>query len=351
MRWDVVLFLKGYPVKYRFGDAHYFMRAVVPGKLEALAQLLRSKLPGGEEFFDSSHPELFTAFGYRGDAKNQNHAIQIAQDRLAGFIDGVSLLVGHELPRLGSLVIVREGNDEGALIGLLFGSQWTYIKSNDQNAEDAWEEGSSKLFKQLRPFFDVVTDIHARCGTPLARQLIYSMKMYRHGVSAVMEGVEFICKWSALEGVVCAGAKRKRQTLLQRLSALFSERQAEIEATVANLWNVRNEAVHEARAFRSSQLTDSHPLVRPIARVDELFLGVVVFALAQLDDVDSLDALWEVAPTFTLPDFSKQIRPGRYRIEGTTWPVAQEPEGGKHLDALFAAGEPLSNPDLRTFPE
>jgi hypothetical protein len=339
MRWDVALFLKGYPAEFRFAAPHYFMCGVTATKLREIAHFARPQFPEAADFFDPTHPEQFSVFGFRGEADSQNAAVLFAQDCLAGIIDGLSVLLGHEQPVHAPLAILREGENADTQLGMLFGTQWTYIRTTDQEAEDRWTNHRPELFKQLWPFFDVVAGLHARSDTALARQLSHSMKMYRQGASAVMEGVEFICKWTALEGLVCAGVQwRKFEALKKRLPSLFPTRQQEIGTMVTNLWKARNEAVHEARAFRSPHVTNSHPLVGPIGNVDELFLGVATFAIAQLQNVDSVEALWDTASTFVLPDFAKHIRPGRFRIQGTTATLMDVPGGGDHLDGLFAAG-------------
>lgn len=337
MRWDIVLFLKGYPARYRFGDAHYFMLAVRTEKLEELSELSKARLPDSAPFFDAARADQFTAFGIRVDADDQQAAIDLAHDCLNGFIDGASLILGHELPRQGPLAIIREGSDDDSSVVLLVGPQWTYMNPPG-GSSSSWEAQSAQIFKELWPFFDVVAQVHARRDTDLAKQLLYSIKMYRHGVSAAMEGVEFICKWSALEGLVSAGARLKRETLVSRLRALFVARSEEMTTIVNGLWKARNDAVHEARAFRSAQLKESSPLAGPIQQTDELFLGVAIFAISHLDKAESLDALWSLAPAFEVPSFARQTRPGRFRIMGGTMPVARGLREGKYLDTLFAPG-------------
>ncbi len=349
MRWDVVLFLRGYPAEFRFAAPHYFMCGVGETKLKEIAHFARPKFPDSAAFFDSTQHEQFSAFGFRGEADSHNAAVLFAQDCLAGIIDGLSIILGHQQPVHAPLALLRAGDDEDTQLAMLFGTQWVYIRTTDQDAEDRWAGHRPILFKQLWPFFDVVAGLHARSDTALARQLSHSMKMYRQGASAGMEGVEFILKWSALEGLVCAGVyKRKFDALKKRLPSLFPSRQEEIEMMLTKLWKARNEAVHEASAFRSPNVTNSHPLVGPIANADELFLGVATFAIAQLNNVDSVEALWDTASTFALPDFAKHLRPGRFRIQGTAVKLLDVPGGGDFLDALFAAGAARFQPDPQT---
>jgi hypothetical protein len=326
MRWDLVFFLKGYPARYRFGDANYFMIGVDADELGRLAKVEEEAEPKTTAFFDPEKPEQFTAFGFRGEADDQQAAIDRALQCLQGFLDGASLLLGHESPRIGP-VMIREGDRDDARLCLLMDAQWTYMDSHDETSR-AWSEQSAQVFKHLWPFFDVVAAVHDRSVTPLAEQLVYSMKMYRRGATASLDGVEFICKWSALEGLVSVGEYPKRRKIVERLEALFRDRQAEISVLVEKLWKIRNNAVHEARPGQVAE---------PIQRVDELFLGVAVFAIAHLNRANSLDELWSFAPTFAVPAFAKNTRPGRWRILGGTMPTATSQYGGKVIEAHFAA--------------
>jgi hypothetical protein len=326
MRWDLVFFLKGYPAKYRFGDKHYFLMAVTAEKLAELATVCRERFPDSAVFFDPAQADQFTAFGYRCEAEDQQAAIDLAYTCLNGFIDGASLILGHELPRHGPVAFIREADDDDARICLMIGPQWSYFDSHDGSSE-AWADQAAQIFKQLWPFFDVIAGIHARRETALANQLIYSLQMYRYGVSAALAGVEFICKWSALEGLVSVTERPKRRRIVERLETLFADRKAEIATTVNALWDVRNNAVHEARLSGA---------VSPMQQLDELFLGVAIFAIAHLDLAESLEQLWSFAPVFQIPSFVKKTRTGRHRILGGAMPAARAIGGGRHIDGLFA---------------
>lgn len=192
MRWDVVLFLKGYPAEFRFAAPHYFMCAVTETKLKEIVHFAGPQFPEAADFFDPTQHDRFSAFGFRGEADSQNNAVLVAQDCLAGIIDGLAVLLGHEQPVHGPLAILREGDNADTQLGMLFGTQWTYIRTTDQEAEDRWANHRPVLFKQLWPFFDVVAGLHLRSDTALAGQLRHSMKMYRQGVSAVMEGCIYL---------------------------------------------------------------------------------------------------------------------------------------------------------------
>jgi hypothetical protein len=136
------------------------------------------------------------------------------------------------------------------------------------------------------------------------------MKMYRHGAATGRYGLEFICKWSGLEGLVCGGERnRKREMLLQRVPALFPAERSAIETTVKELWILRNEAVHEARAFYREHLDEGQVRALEIDNVEHLFLAAVAFTLDYLDRADSVKTLWSFAAGYQLPVFVTQKRP------------------------------------------
>jgi len=325
VRWDIVFFLKGYPAKYRFRDVNYFMIPVMAAELERLAEVERARFGDRELFFGPSKPEVFTAFGFRGEADDQDAAINRALGCLNGFLDGASLFMGHESPRIGPVLIRKPGDDDARLC-LYFAAQWSYFDSHDEQSV-AWEKQATEIYKQVWPFFDVVAGLHARSGTPLAQQLVYSMKMYRRGATTAIDGVEFICKWSALEGMVSDGGSPIRRTMIARLEALFTERKTEIECIVNKLWAIRNDVVHEAHA---------EGVVDAIQEVDRFFLGVAVFAIAHLDRANSLGELWAFAADYHLPASAQNTHPGRWRILSATMPAATARGYGKMIEELFA---------------
>ncbi len=136
------------------------------------------------------------------------------------------------------------------------------------------------------------------------------MKMYRHGAATGIYGLEFICKWSALEGLVCGGEPAgKLAMLLNRMPALFPAARTTVEEKVKEL-KLRNEAVHEARAFHTDHLSDSNMLSRlKSTRWRQLFLAVVVFAFDHLGKADSVTTLWPLVVGHQLPTFASQQRP------------------------------------------
>lgn len=344
MTWDVVFLLRGYPPEYRFFDRHYFM-AKVAEEMVALLRTLVERLPETSHFFRTSGPAEFTVIGFRVEADDEKSAMELAKHHLAGFIDGLAILVDRQLPEVSPLVHVRKTGDADVRLFLTGEPTWAYLHPKDPASAANWRERGEKVFRALFPFFDIASGLHPRRDTSLSRQLLYSMKMYRHGAATGIYGLEFICKWSALEGLVCGGERDgKRALLLDRVPALFPAERPAIETTVKELWILRNEAVHEARAFYSEHLDDGQLLALEIDKVEHLFLAVVVFALDHLDRADSVKTLWPFAAGYQMPAFVTQKRPSDMpRFAVTNFLLNPHLIGtgvGALIDAAFASQTP-----------
>jgi len=307
MKWDVAFILGAYPMDYRFVDKHYFMVDVTDAHIDATLKHT-AHLPEVVSFFATRKTTKYTALGFRIDAEKWEEALKEAIEQAEGFIDGLAILLDRSLPTICPLVHVRRVGDKDAILVQLGEPGWAYVKAKEANIEDAWRERCSQVFQAVNPFFDIVAGVHSRRNTALSRQLLYSMKMYRHGASTGVYGLEFICKWSALEGLVCGGEQPKKPLIISRLSALFEDQHEKLP-DLQHLWALRNEAVHEARAFHSDHLHEAKPLAIEIHQVENLFRCAVIFALAHVDRADSLGSLWSHAGSYRLPKFAVEPRP------------------------------------------
>ena len=305
MKWDIAFLVRNYPREYRFSDQHYMMVDVHQRHLDLLQKHTASRSPEIAAFFAGARSDVYMAVLYRTETTEEGDAMELARHVLEGFIDGIAVLVDRNLPKVCPLVQIRRDEEPNSYLIELGDEGWAYLQPKNPGSEAAWQKRCKMLFQTLFPFFDVVAQVHSRRNTSLSRQLMYSMKMYRHGAATGVFGLEYICKWSALEGLVCGGEPHKKLALLKkRIPQLFPNQSSAIEAKVAELWELRNEAVHEARAFDSDYLHEA-PLLGPqIEEVELLFSAVVMFALANIDLADSVQTLWELAASFTLPEWA-----------------------------------------------
>ena len=306
MKWDIAFLMRDYPRKYRFADRNYTMVDVHAGHLDLLREHT-ADMPGVAPFFAGAHANTYSAAVFRIEAGSEDNAIELTRHILEGFIDGLALLVDRNLPKVCPLLQVRRDDERDSYLIELGDPGWVYFQPKDPTSDKVWQQRCKMVFHMLFPFFDVIAQLHPRRDTSLSRQLMYSMKMYRHGAATGVFGLEYICKWSALEGLVCGGERHRKLALLKkRIPKLFLNESSRVAAKVAELWKLRNEAVHEARAFDSDYLHEA-PLLGPqIEEVELLFSTVVIFALANIDRADSVQALWTYAASFTAPEWAKK---------------------------------------------
>lgn len=308
MKWNLAIYLKGFPEHYRFRDQHYFMAPVT----EEHVQLLKAcaeKMPADKRFFENTPATALTVVAFCVEAKDQEEALVAALHQVEGIIDAISLVTDGALPNYCSLVEMREGDSPDSQIVHAAAPQWIFMESDNDEPAALWRDRNDKLFAAINPFLDIASGAHPRCGTPLCRQLLYSMKMFRWGRTVGDFGLEFVCKWSALEGLVCGGeTSNKTQLLRSRIPLLFPN-SINTKATVEKLWKFRHEAVHEARAFHSDKLHDSPPFAVEMDEVELFFRAVFVFALASVNTAATVKDLWSSTAGFSAPPEVLQQRP------------------------------------------
>lgn len=162
------------------------------------------------------------------------------------------------------------------------------------------------MVRRFVPFFDVASGEHKNADSELARQLVLSMRLYRYGCEVgtydAAYGVEFLCKWAALEGLIRgkSGPPQIADTLKDRVPLVFpaSER-SKIKGIVKKLWKFRNDAAHGAKVFYFPHMDESHPLAIEMDEVDRLFVAVAGFAINHLNDVMKVEELWVNARNYT----------------------------------------------------
>jgi hypothetical protein len=132
--------------------------------------------------------------------------------------------------------------------------------------------------------------------------------MYRHGVSATSFAVEYICKFSALEGLVCEKQDKKAALLRNRLPQLFRRDPLVTADKIQKLWNDRNAAIHESAGFYSAHAAGSRPVQAFMNEIDYLFRGTVAFVIDGLKKRRNLPELWATVQSFELPPWAL-VRP------------------------------------------
>jgi hypothetical protein len=339
LRWDVVFLLKNYPTDYRLQGPHFRTVDVGEASVKAIAKATRKKI-GASAFFSDTDFTQLRALVFRVYASNQSDAIDLARHRLDALLDGVSLVVDRNVPKVWPFVQIRRDEDPSSYLVETRGDDWAYFNAKEESSNIRWQEQQRELFRSLLSFFDIAMSLHPSGNSPLSRQLLYSMKMFRHGAMTGIFGLEYLCKWSALEGMICGGEQGKKRLLLTRMPMLFPTKGPEFLETLAKLWNIRNEAIHESRAFDSDHLHEASALGPHIETVEFLFRNVVIFALSRIAQVDTVESLWHGVGSYK-PITVIQERPAdmpRLAMKKFVMPIGVTiKNGGTVIDSVFAS--------------
>jgi hypothetical protein len=348
--WQIAFLVRDYPEELRtLGPAHF------NGQIdETFLDLLRKT---GErsilDFLGHDVANRFIWVAFEVDAESRLDAIAEARHRVEGLVDGASFWGDNEWPSISGFVWVGQADDPNLQIVLHHRQVWIEMLNTATESRAAWKQRNEELRTRVNRFFSLALDQHSRATTPLSRQIRHSMRMFRHGKHSGSWGVEFICKFCALEGLVCGDEQRRKgEKLRQRLAVLFRDSSVQFVERIEKLWRYRSEAVHTARAFDSGNLDDGAPLGVHLEEIEYFFAGVLVFALEQVVTVDDVTALWQNAGTYTLPDFARLQRPRdfpKYAVPNMEIPTRIQMAGGgailkQHLTAARARFEAANAP-------
>jgi hypothetical protein len=244
----------------------------------------------------------FTAAIFRNEYADERDGFSEAFEKLSGILDGYAFLIEDTNLEVCPLVLVRERDEPDAKIKIFGSRAWISWGSPAENAEQAWQARRTQLLQRFLLFFETVANDDTQFDTEVVNQLGLSAKMFRHGRKSESYGIEFLCKFTALEGLVCGPREHGHGKLLkQRVSSLFRTRNG-VEAEVEKLWKMRCEASHQGKAFSSKFSAVIEPL-------EQLTLGVMVFALDSLTAVKTIEELWDKAASYSLPPEVVMERP------------------------------------------
>ena len=349
--WQVAFLVRDFPAELRtLGPTHF------NGTIDEhfLTQLRKLGEPSILEFLGPHTPKRFIWVAFSVEAENRLEAIGEARHRMEGLIDGASFWGDNVFPRISEFVWVGAADHPDLQIIHFHRQIWIEMPLAAPASNATWQERNRELQVRVNRFFGLALNQHSKSMTPLARQIRHSMRMFRHGRESGSWGVEFICKFCALEGLVCGDEQHdKAKKLKQRLVALFRDSSAEFVGRIRKLWEFRSGAVHTARAFDAGDLDDGAALGVHLEGIEHLFAGVLVFALEQIPDVNDVDALWRAVGGYCLPDFARLERPKdfpRYAVPQMELSTAVTMARGgdllrKHLQAARAAYEAHNAPD------
>jgi len=303
-QFDVVFFLKRFPSKVAIYDHHLFAHRVAPNVPAAIIKSVTGLQ--FSDFFEEHCPGL-ASVGQRIEAGSVDEALDRTRYSADAMIDAFSIALDRgDVPRIANLALVIDSADGVGKWMAFSPTSWIKFSPEKPDATEGLPGHSQSLLNSVTPFFNVIAGIHPNHDCQLARQVTQSMKMHRHGATADSFAIEFICKFSALEGLVCALQSGKRRLLTERLPLLFRDDGRITPERVANLWESRNAAVHESAGFYSSHSAGSKSVQTHLNDLDMLFRGTMVFAIAHLESCPTVADLWKKAAAYELPPWSRR---------------------------------------------
>jgi hypothetical protein len=234
-------------------------------------------------------PHISAVF-QRNTVADERESFERAHSEVTAVLDTYSLFT-FEPPKLLPVVIAcEEGNEKARVSSFDFeGTGEVYIGE----AAEKFQKRTPFLLKRLLLAFDLSLSDGQGYQTELAERLRVFARMVRHGRTAHNKQVQYLCKFTAIENLVCGSRPSGRGPLLkQRLPALFKQRLT--SQRVDELWKLRCGASHEGSG-------DWVAFVGALADIDYLVIGCAVFAVDHLDSVANLEDLWNRVEQYQLP--------------------------------------------------
>lgn len=316
--FHISFFAFGIPEEHYVRDESYYCAKVghnAPEGLRSLAQVI----PAFGNFLAGRPTDLLTAISYKLEAPSLKSAIDEALFRINGFLDAFCIIKEIEAPALSPAILVRINRGPDLEAYLVRDSGWAHSHSKEGTEKIGWKDHERKMLDLMLPLFDISSGLTPHKGTELAVQLQHSARIFRAGVKSENFGIDFLCKFAALEGLVCGQNRQRKEKLLkERLGHLFRSA-SPVDLMITKLWQKRSHAIHKGEIFEHALLPNSYPLQALTNDIHYLFSGTIAFALANLDAV-TVDELWARASSFDLPDWLLKPNPSHaHRLAISLW--------------------------------
>lgn len=308
MKFDIAFFVKGIP--------HNFLVWRRTSSLASIDQKAITMLSTHEKdsreiadflrFNPSSSPVLAV---FRIGAEDESKAIELAHAKMEALMDGYNLLAEETL-KLCPIVAIRYGDSNDAIGKVYRNAAWASFHSKDPQSTMKWNCRKELMASKLMDYFAFATRSSVGDESEAEKQLRYSLQMFRFGTLASVRAVEFLCKFSALEGLVCGShTSDKEKKLVERLTNLYDDESLLSRGNLTKTWIARCSASHQARPASGDDEDLNRAFLEEIIMVDRLFENVVYFILDQAPSYCDLDCIWSSAKGYTLPQIITDGRP------------------------------------------
>ena len=340
LRWDVQFFFKT-PTQFPLLAAEDLRIAMVTKSGWAQIIKLQEKLPSLKRFLENAHKHYILICSIRASANTAHEAIFKAHGRFETYLDSLAV-AGFCIPAISAVIVVRQGNEPTAEVMEFHRDKWLQASPATTVEHESWTARSEEIMQHLLPVISQLIEKSPDDHNELAWRALHSAKLFRRGVESSHFGMEFLCKFAALENLVIGGEfLNKGERIRDRLSALVEDVLPDAKKSISELWKRRHPLVHEARLEFIDEDPEAFPVHIHMETLNWLFQVTFVFLSDHFGSVTSLDELWKCAAKYRVPDKICNTRPKEIaRFPATTW---SEKCGivwngaGKLIDSLWAA--------------
>lgn len=308
MKRDIAFFVKGIPHKFLVSRHTSSLASFGENALTLLSNHEKDSRGIADflKFNVSSRPVLAV---FRIVADDEVKAIEWAYRKIEALMDGYNLL-SEETLKLCPVVAIRDGESNDAIGKSYQSAGWATFHAKDSRSTMKWESRKALFASKLMDYFTAATRSSQGNASEVETQLHYSLRMFHCGALANVRAVEFLCKASALEGLVCGShTSGKEKKLVERLTNLDDYGRLVTASSLSKIWTARCTVSHQARPASGDNEDLNRAFVEEIIAVDRLFESAVYFILEQAPYHGDLDSIWDSAKGYTLPEIITDGRP------------------------------------------
>jgi hypothetical protein len=320
VRWDVQFFLKT-PTQFPVLSGDDLGVATVTKSGWAQIVELQEKLPALKRFLGNVDAQYVLICSIRAFAETAHKAIFKAHARLESYIDSLAV-AGFCIPAVSSVIVVRKGDEPNAEVMEFYRDKWLEGAPSSEIQRKSWTERSDQIIQHLLPLLSQLIEKSPSDHNELAWRALHSAKLFRRGVESRNFGMEFFCKFAALENLVVGGESslKKGEKIRNRLTALVGDVLPNAECSIGELWNRRHALVHEARFEFIGDDPEAFPVHIHMETLNWLFQVTFVFLSDHFGSAASLSELWKRTNEYRIPDKVRDTRPKEIaRFSASTW--------------------------------
>lgn len=334
-KWDIGFFLSGVRPEHRIVSDNLRMAPLGDVGTKIYDELAK-KFPDFAEFRRKAGKSGVIIASVRVMETSQAEGVSTAYKLLTHVLDGLSLVSEFPVDVAPTLIARMQGSEEASVIRWR-AHAWMAIETRDSAIVKEWADYCDQILTKALPYYDRLLDGNWDDHSQLETQVLHSAHMFRLGTEARNYGIEYFCKFSAMEALVAASETvNKKANLLERIPRLFRGVRFDVKKEIEELWERRHLVVHEARTEFFDSTAYPHETLIP--RLDYFTVTIFYFALDNISRAETVRDLWQLASCYDLPGSLKKGRPEQIRrIAGRNFTarIGKVAPVGLHFDKLF----------------